>query len=124
MAGGSSPRKHGDYFEYQTRDDMTKRGWFVVRAAGSKGPCDLVALHHGRRPLLISCKSDGKINPDQRRTLIVTARLAGGLPMLAYRLKRGLVAYAKVVSIDRTHAIEDVNIEWLANVQAVETATE
>jgi len=34
----------GRAFEYRVRDRLVEDGWFVVRAAGSKGVADLVAI--------------------------------------------------------------------------------
>lgn len=50
----------GRLYEYAVRDQWVKKGYIVLRSAGSKGPFDLVALWPGpdanRRPCAIQCK--------------------------------------------------------------------
>lgn len=84
-------RHRGDYFERQTRDALMALGWVVIRAAGSLGPADLVAMRGGDRPLLISCKLNGRIDPHERLELISAAWAAGGRGLLAWRSKPGYV---------------------------------
>jgi Holliday junction resolvase len=55
---------------------------FVVRAAGSLGNADLVALKAGKRPMLIEVKSDAHrpythFGPARRAELRLAAELAG-----------------------------------------------
>jgi Holliday junction resolvase len=84
-------RQRGDYFERTTRDALTKYGWYVVRAGGSLGIADLVALRAGSKPLLVSCKTNGRIDPAEREALHTTARAAGARPLVASRPKGGHV---------------------------------
>jgi len=86
-------RKRGDYFERQTRADLEKRGWVVIRSAGSLGPADLVALHHSRPPMFVACKINGYMRPHERRELRRFATMAGSLPVLAWRKQPGVVGY-------------------------------
>ena len=39
----------GRTFEYKVRDRLREEGWFVVRAAGSKGIADLVAIKQSEK---------------------------------------------------------------------------
>lgn len=96
MASGNRNRAAGDRFEYRVRDTFRARGWFVVRAAGSLGPVDLVALKRGQPAVLLSCKTSGRIGPAERDTLVAVARVAGGEPLVAYREKRGWVGLDRV----------------------------
>ncbi len=52
--------RRGADFERRVRRHLEREGWFVVRAAGSRGPLDLVALRSDRRggceARLIQCK--------------------------------------------------------------------
>jgi Holliday junction resolvase len=96
MSGGRSNRQRGDYFERQCRDALIATGWLVVRAAGSYGPADLVALRTGYTPLLISCKLDGYLRPHERADLLAAGRLAGGRPMVASRPVNGHVSLSLV----------------------------
>jgi len=96
----STSRAAGDYLERQAREALRVHGWFVVRAAGSHGIEDLVALRNGSTPLLVSCKTNGKIGPQERAQLVESSRLAGARPLCAYRSRRGWVDLA-VVYVDR-----------------------
>ena len=84
-------RQRGDYFERTTRDALEHYGWYVVRAGGSLGVADLVALRAGDKPLLVSCKLNGRIDPAEREQLHTTARRAGARPLVASRPKGGHV---------------------------------
>lgn len=48
----------GTRFEYEVRDFLKRKQYTVVRAAGSRGPIDLVAIHP-EEILLIQCKKTG-----------------------------------------------------------------
>ena len=79
-------RGRGDYFEHQTRDALDACGWVVLRAAGSLGPADLVALRRGNTPLLVACKVGAlRIDPAERLAIITAAEQAGARPLLAHR---------------------------------------
>lgn len=97
MPGGKSARQRGDYFERQVRTALQLAGWFVIRAAGSHGPADLVALRAQRKPLLVSCKLNGRLGPAERQELLDAARAAGGRPVLATRPRRGRVLLGVVL---------------------------
>jgi len=92
MTGGASPARRGIAFERDTRRALEHAGYFVVRAAGSHGPADLVALRRDHVPYLVSCKLDGYLTPDERLGLLETAFIAGGWPILAAKEKRGRVS--------------------------------
>jgi hypothetical protein len=62
-----------------------------VRAAGSLGVADIVALREGAAPLLIACKTNGRLPPDERRSLVDAAHRAGARPTMATRTRRGYV---------------------------------
>lgn len=68
--------------------------WFVVRAAGSLGDADLVALKDGHRPRLIEVKSSAKgpyehFWPADRARLLFAAELAGADAYLVWWPPRG-----------------------------------
>lgn len=46
----------GRNFEYETKARWEEKGYVVIRAAGSKGAWDLVAIHPDRPTTLIQCK--------------------------------------------------------------------
>lgn len=94
-----SNRSRGDYLEYQTRTGLRRYGWVVVRAGGSLGVADLVALQYRRAPWLIQCKILGpgrkypRIDPAERKALYETAEQAGARPIIATRYKPGWVSF-------------------------------
>jgi Holliday junction resolvase len=87
----NSNRQRGDYLERQTRAALEACGWIVVRAAGSLGVADLVALRRDMRPLLVSCKLGPSIPPSERADLVEASHTAGARPVMATRTKRGYV---------------------------------
>jgi Holliday junction resolvase len=86
-------RAAGDYFERSTKRALVEHGWWVVRAAGSLGAADIVALRTGSAPLLIACKTSGKIPPGERKSLVDAAHKAGARPILATRERRGWISF-------------------------------
>lgn len=96
MTGGATNRHRGDYFERQTRDALAAYGWVIIRAAGSMGPADLVALRRGNRPLFVSCKLSGRIDPGERRDLLKAAEQAGARGVVAMRPRPGYVEVRSV----------------------------
>lgn len=96
-------RARGDYLEHQTRDALARYGWFVVRAGGSLGAADLVALRAGKRPLLVQCKLLGKgrkfprVDPGERNALWEAAESAGARPIIATRYQGGYVALLEMM---------------------------
>jgi len=84
-------RRAGDYLERQTKAALAAQGWWVIRAAGSFGEADIVALRTGMASMLISCKVDGRIGPKERTELIDAATRAGARPIMASRAKRGYI---------------------------------
>lgn len=89
-------RQRGDYFERQARDALEAVGWFVIRAAGSHGPADLVALKAHFTPLLVSCKLDGRIGPEERAVVLAHAEQAGARAVLAKREKQATATFCSI----------------------------
>jgi len=81
----------GATFERATKAHLEPVGYVVIRAAGSHGEADLVALRAGSMPLLVSCRINGKIGPLEREALHSAAKRAGGHPVLACRPSRGRI---------------------------------
>lgn len=81
--------RKGRRFEYRVRDELTRRGYFVIRGAGSK-PVDLVALKAGGRVVLVECKVDGRLDGSDLVRLRDIAFRSGALIVLARRRKRGI----------------------------------
>ena len=89
-------KDRGDYLERQTKAALAELGWIVVRAAGSFGVADLIAIRYDKRPLLISCKTTGNIPPLERATIRHAALKGGARPLLATREKRGWVTLYRI----------------------------
>lgn len=91
-------RARGDYLEHQTRDALAQYGWFIIRAGGSLGCADLVALRVGKMPLLVQCKVLGKgrtmprVDPGERAALYDAAQASGARAIIATRYRPGFVA--------------------------------
>jgi Holliday junction resolvase len=83
--------RRGVYFERRVRLDMESRGWWVIRAAGSHGPADLVALKLGEPPLLIQCKADARPHRKEGIGLAALAASVGAEGLLAKREGRRVV---------------------------------
>lgn len=84
--------------ERAVRDRLTADGWLVVRASGSLGCADLVALRGGSRPLLIEVKSTAggpfeRFGPAERERLSLAARQAGADAWLAHWPPRGALRW-------------------------------
>lgn len=75
---------------------LQERDWVVVRAAGSLGGIDLVAMKPTQRPLLVECKSSSAergpfadFPPAERAALLLAAEMAGADAVLAWYPPRG-----------------------------------
>ena len=84
----------GTQRERAVRLRLEEDDWLVVRAAGSLGVVDLVALKAGHRPRLIEVKSDVKgpydnFRPADRADLLQRAEWAGGDAWLVWWPPRG-----------------------------------
>lgn len=92
MTGGKQARAKGDRFERLTREALEGHGWLVVRAAGSLGPCDLVALRGDHQPWLVSCKATElpSMPPRERAVLFHAAITVSAVPVLAYKRGPGM----------------------------------
>lgn len=103
-------RQRGDYLERQARSALVSYGWFVVRAAGSHGIADLVCLRRNRTPWAVSVKLDGRLRPHERDELLWLANLAGVLPVIASRHRRGWV-YLESLGRDGTrHYLDEIHV--------------
>lgn len=65
----------GRRFEYRVQNYLRKKGYYVIRAYGSKGMYDLIAIPPNNDkdmhnyPLMIQCKTNGYIKPAERESL-------------------------------------------------------
>lgn len=88
---------NGARCERQARDQLTAAGYFVVRAAGSRGPVDLVALPRGGgRALLVQVKRGARVRPADRDALTCADLPAGAQVELWHYGPAGLVVYRRI----------------------------
>lgn len=74
--------RNGAVLENAAMHALSENGYFAVRSAGSKGAVDVVALKQGEI-LLVQCKLDGVISPDDRLRLWLAAGQVRGIPLIA-----------------------------------------
>lgn len=84
--------------EHQVRDDLVAHGWtFIMRAAGSKGPGDLLLGHPEYGGALIQVGSKSKrLGPADRVRLLDSAEMIGALALLAIVIPRQGISYFEV----------------------------
>jgi Holliday junction resolvase len=88
----------GQTFEHCVRDDLRSRGFLlVVRAAGSKGPVDLVAARLNEL-LLVQCKRSLRCDPEEWNALFTLAAACGAGPLVAGRPGRGRLKYMRLLA--------------------------
>jgi Holliday junction resolvase len=80
--------------ERQLRHSLEADDWIVIRAAGSLGCADLVALKDGRTPMMIECKATARgpyagFPPAKRKDLRQVAEWAGADAWLVHWPPRG-----------------------------------
>ncbi len=73
----------GYRFERRVMEYLQKRGYYVIRSAGSHGVFDLVAIwNYDVRG--IQCKKDGRISREEKDQMIEAGKKYGIMPVLAY----------------------------------------
>lgn len=86
----------GRTLEYKVRDALQANGYQVLRAAGSKGVSDLIALKPGE-VLLVQVKTSGpQISPNERAALLNLARITKAVPLVAYKPFRKPIEYREL----------------------------
>jgi Holliday junction resolvase len=72
----------GIYLERRVAEILAKDGWFTIRAAGSHGIADVVAIAPGQ-VVFIQCKTAGVMRGGEWNRLYVVAMAMGATPVLA-----------------------------------------
>ena len=99
----------GARFEYKTATYFRRHGYFVIRAAGSHGPADLVAVKKGYATLLIQCKRGQEdVVMDERNHLYEAAQQAGAVPITACSVGRVPTVYRCLTGIATTQEASQV----------------
>ncbi len=92
---------NGRKLEYAAQEALEANGYWTIRAPGSKGAVDVVALKAGET-LLVQCKLDGYMTPADRSRLWELARTLRAVPLVACWRKEGqsarTVAFARLVT--------------------------
>lgn len=84
--------ERGRSFEYSVMKKLEKAGYVTVRAAGSKGPADIVAA--SRCVLLfVQCKISGVLPPEEWNTFMDFCTEAGAYPVMAMKNGRKIEFY-------------------------------
>lgn len=89
--------RRGYTFERAVAADLTKDGYLCVRAGGSHGVADVVALKPGQ-VLLVQAKTDGAISISDWNQLLAVSEGVDAVPLLAWRPQRGRVEYWRIVA--------------------------
>lgn len=86
MASGSVTTGYrlGVALEYRVKAILETDGYWVIRAASSKGIADLVALKTGQT-LLVQCKRSGALPPAEWNDLYDLAVRLGAVPLMAVK---------------------------------------
>ena len=79
------PYKKGRQFEYVVKKKFEKRGYYVVRSAGSHGVFDLIAIKKGE-VLGIQCKL-GNVSKDEIKKMKEIGEKYGIIPVIATKGK-------------------------------------
>lgn len=76
----------GTQFEYRVAKYYIKRGWQVIRSAGSHGVGDLIAFRRGEKDHIIQCKNNRKLrqNRKEKIALIQYCELHDKVPIWAW----------------------------------------
>jgi Holliday junction resolvase len=86
----------GTRFELKVRDDLRKRGYFVMRSPASKSVIDLLAVDH-RDVLFVQCKTNARLDPVEWNELFDLAMDKGGVPLMASKPSRGEIRYQRLI---------------------------
>jgi Holliday junction resolvase len=89
MASTKGASARGRAREREVKKKLEADGWFVIKAGGSLGEMDLVALKSGQRGKAIEVKSTAggpyeRFGPEKREALYDAALKAGLEPYLVY----------------------------------------
>jgi Holliday junction resolvase len=86
----------GAAFEHRVADKLRAAGWTVIRAAGSHGKADLVAVKPGR-VVFVQCKRRGTLGTREWNELVELSQVAGAVPVMAQMPGRRGVAFHRLL---------------------------
>jgi Holliday junction resolvase len=101
VGGGKSPYALGKAFEMAIKGRLERRGYFVMRAAASKGKVDLLAVgpacvERGISALMIQCKRRGQISSAEWNEVYEIGAAHGGWPVVTMRLSKQTVGFYRL----------------------------
>ncbi|GAI88058.1 unnamed protein product [marine sediment metagenome] len=86
----SSNYGKGARFELDVRDILLEDGWVAVRAAGSHGIIDVLAVKVNEK-WFIQCRTRGNLSGDERKELVALTKKHNAVPILAYKAKGNII---------------------------------
>lgn len=90
--------RNGSDFERKVRGSLEDDGYECVRAAGSKGKIDVVAMKPGQLLFIQIKRHMGQIPPADRAELLRLAAMVGAIPLVAYQpIPRKPIAYRELL---------------------------
>lgn len=96
VGGGARPYALGRNFERTTRSRLERCGFFVLRAYGSKGRVDLLAVAKDRPVLFVQCKRRGEIGSEEWNALFLLAEQHGAWAVLATKLSERTMGFFRL----------------------------
>ena len=86
----------GRRYEYLIRNDLEYNGYQCIRAAGSKGVADIIALKPNEVLLVQVKNTNPQLTPNDRAALLNLARITGALPLVAHKPLRKPIMYRQL----------------------------
>lgn len=109
--------RRGSDFERKVAEHLTTNGYLVVRAAGSHGHADLVALKPGQ-VLLVQCKLTGAsaVRPGEWNGFYAAAVGVGAVPLIAWRPARGQIGFLRMTATKTgVQGVRPPCVPWVAD---------
>lgn len=115
---GNNNKRKGTNFEYRVAAYYRKRGFTVLRARGSLGPADLIALKPRERDIAIQCKDikSNQYNRNEMQHFTSWCKLYNKRCVWAYNYHKPEAKRGKMKFINlETTPLEFVTKERIAN---------
>lgn len=104
---GNHNKRKGTSFEYRIADKYRRAGYIVLRARGSLGPADLIALKAGERDVFIQCK-------DYKSTYFDRNEMSNFISFCTAHNKRCIWAYSYHSSPEKRGKTRFLDLEKIA----------
>lgn len=86
----------GAKLENDVKDILIYDGWEAIRAAGSHGIVDVMAVKHGVI-WFIQCRKSGYLSPKEHDELVIKAKEHKAVPILVYKTKPHLTMKGSII---------------------------